>query len=147
MNAMTFLDVTLIQSLVADYGYAAVFVVVMLESSGLPLPGETVLVCAAVYAGTQHGLDIRFIIGAAACGAILADNFGFWAGRRFGRRLLLKYGHFVRIDSRQLALGSISLCAVWLRDRVLRTLRCILESVCSNSRGSEPVSAFRFRHL
>src|SRR5229473_4757731 len=81
MNAMTFLDVTLIQSLVADYGYAAVLVVVMLESSGLPLPGETVLVCAAVYAGTQHGLDIRFIIGAAACGAILGDNFGFWAGR------------------------------------------------------------------
>ncbi|MGY2909636.1 DedA family protein [Bradyrhizobium sp. URHC0002] len=103
---MTFLDVALIQSLVADYGYAAVFVVVMLESSGLPLPGETVLVFAAVYAGAQHGLDIRLIIAVAACGAILGDNFGFWAGRRFGRSLLLKHGHLIRIGSRQLALGE-----------------------------------------
>ena len=106
MSGMTFLDTNLVQALIINYSYAAVFVVVMLESSGLPLPGETVLVCAAAYAGTQHGLDIRLIIAAAACGAILGDNFGFWAGRRFGRSLLLKHGHFIRIDSRQLALGE-----------------------------------------
>jgi membrane protein DedA with SNARE-associated domain len=106
MSAMTFFDAALVQSLIEHYGYAAVFAVVMLESSGLPLPGETVLVCAGIYAGTQHGLDIRLIIAAAACGAILGDNFGFWAGRRFGRSLLLKYGHFIKIDSRQLAIGE-----------------------------------------
>jgi len=106
MSAMTFFDAALVQALIAHYGYAAVFAVVMLESSGFPLPGETVLVCAGVYAGTQQGLDIRLIIAAAACGAILGDNFGFWAGRRFGRSLLLKYGHFIKIDSRQLAIGE-----------------------------------------
>ena len=95
---MTFLDATVVQ--------APVFAVVMLESSGLPLPGETVLIGAAVYAGTQHGLDIWLVIAAAACGAILGDNFGFWAGRRFGRTLLLKHGHLIRIGSRQLALGE-----------------------------------------
>jgi membrane protein DedA with SNARE-associated domain len=78
----------------------------MLESSGLPLPGETVLVCASIYAGTRQGLDIRLVVGTAACGAILGDNVGFWAGRRFGRKLLLKYGHLIRIDSRHLALGE-----------------------------------------
>src|ERR1700724_215972 len=88
MSGMTFLDTNLVQALIINYGYAAV------------------LVCAAAYAGTQHGLDIRLIIAAAACGAILGDNFGFWAGRRFGRSLLLKHGHFIRIDSRQLALGE-----------------------------------------
>lgn len=48
----------------------------MLESSGLPLPGETVLVDALIYAGTRHGLEIRLIIGTAACGAIVGGNIG-----------------------------------------------------------------------
>jgi membrane protein DedA with SNARE-associated domain len=103
---MTILDANLIPDLIASYGYAAVFFVVLLESSGIPLPGETILVCASVYAGSQHGLDIRLIIGAAASGAILGDNVGFWVGRRFGRTLLMKYGHCVGVDRQKLALGE-----------------------------------------
>src|SRR5260221_4129153 len=106
MNAMTFFDATLVQALIANYGYAAVFVVVMLESSGFPVPGETVLVCASVYAGSRHGLSIGGIIAAAACGAILGDNVGFWVGRRFGRTLLLKHGHCIGISERELILGE-----------------------------------------
>jgi membrane protein DedA with SNARE-associated domain len=41
------------------YGYWAIMIMIMLESAGVPLPGETTLVAAAVYAGTQHTLDIR----------------------------------------------------------------------------------------
>jgi membrane protein DedA with SNARE-associated domain len=103
---MSIFDANLIQGLIADYGYAAVFVVVLLESSGIPLPGETILVCASVYAGTQHGLDIRVIIGVAACGAILGDNIGYWVGRSFGRTLLQKYGNYFGIDAQKLALGE-----------------------------------------
>jgi membrane protein DedA with SNARE-associated domain len=103
---MTFLDANLIQDLIASYGYATVFFVVLLESSGIPLPGETILVCASVYAGAHHDLDIRVIIGAAASGAILGDNVGFWIGRRWGRTLLMKYGHYVGIDGQKLALGE-----------------------------------------
>jgi membrane protein DedA with SNARE-associated domain len=106
LSTMTFLDANLIQGLIVNYGYAAVFVVVLLESTGIPLPGETILVCASVYAGTRHGLDIRVIIGVAACGAILGDNVGFWVGRRLGRTLLLKYGNFIGIDRQKLALGE-----------------------------------------
>jgi membrane protein DedA with SNARE-associated domain len=92
MSVMTFFDATLVQALIANYGYAAVFVVVMLESSGLPVPVETVLVCASVYAASRNGLSIGAIIGVAACGAILGDNIGFWVGG-FGRSTrLMKRG-------------------------------------------------------
>jgi hypothetical protein len=67
---MDFLDGAFAQHLV-HYGYGAIFLIVMMESAGIPAPGETILVSAAVYAGTRHALDIRFVIGAAAAGAIV----------------------------------------------------------------------------
>ena len=60
--AVTFFGVTLVRSLIANYCHATVFVVAMLERSGFPVPGETVLVCASIYAGSQHGLTIGAII-------------------------------------------------------------------------------------
>jgi membrane protein DedA with SNARE-associated domain len=80
-------------------------VIVMLESAGIPMPGETILVTAAVYAGTRHALDIRWVIAAAAGGAILGDNIGFWVGREFGEPLLEKWGHLVGLDARKRMLG------------------------------------------
>src|SRR5260370_10532208 len=106
MSTRTFFDATLVQALIANYGYAAVFVVVMVESSGFPVPGETVLVCASVYAGSRHGLSIGAIIAAAACGAILGDNVRFWVVRRFRRTLLLKHVHRLGINERGWILGE-----------------------------------------
>jgi len=81
-----FLDGAFAQHLV-HYGYGAIFLIVMMESAGIPMPGETILVSAAVYAGTRHTLDIRYVIAAAAGGAIVGDNIGFWVGREFGEPL------------------------------------------------------------
>ena len=53
-----------------------------------------------------HGLSIGAIVAAAACGAILGDNVGFWAGRGLGRTLLLKHGHRIGINERELILGE-----------------------------------------
>ena len=75
---MHIIDPTLAGTLLSTYGYAAIFVLVMLESAGIPLPGETILVSASIYASTRRGLDIRFVIGLAAAGAIVGDNIGFW---------------------------------------------------------------------
>jgi membrane protein DedA with SNARE-associated domain len=100
-----FLDGTSSQHLLGQYGYAAIFLFVMLESAGIPMPGETILVSAAVYAGTRHALDIRWVIAAAAGGAILGDNVGFWVGRKFGDPLLAKWGHLIRLDARKRMLG------------------------------------------
>jgi membrane protein DedA with SNARE-associated domain len=92
--------------LIAAHGYVVVAAVVALESMGLPLPGETTLVTAAIYAGTTHRLSIVFVVGAAALGAIVGDNIGFWIGQRFGHDLLARYGRFVRIDAGRMKLGQ-----------------------------------------
>ncbi len=94
-----------IQDLVAHYGYWVVAVLVALESMGVPAPGETVLVTAAIYAGTTRTLDITFIIIAAAGGAIIGDNIGYLIGRRFGPRLLERYGARIGMDTRRIRLG------------------------------------------
>jgi len=99
------LDGDLAQHLIGQYGYGAIFVIVMLESAGIPMPGETILVSAAIYAGTRHALDIRWVIAAAAGGAILGDNIGFWVGREFGEPLLKKWGHLIGLDTRKRMLG------------------------------------------
>jgi membrane protein DedA with SNARE-associated domain len=100
-----FLNDDIVQHVIQHYGYGAIFVIVMLESGGIPMPGETILVTAAVYAGTKHALDIRWVIAAAAGGAILGDNIGFWVGREFGEPLLIKWGHLVGLDARKRMLG------------------------------------------
>jgi membrane protein DedA with SNARE-associated domain len=92
--------------LLSTYGYAAVAGVVALESMGIPLPGETTLIAAALVAGTTHDLNVWLVIAAAAGGAILGDNVGFWIGREFGFRLLVRYGRYVGLTDRRIKLGQ-----------------------------------------
>jgi len=96
-------DVT---GLLVTYGYWAVLVFVAVESMGIPFPGETMLLAAAIYAGTTHRLEILLVIVAAAAGAILGDNVGYLAGREGGYRLLRRYGRYIRLDERKLKLGQ-----------------------------------------
>ena len=102
---MHIFDPDSVTAIIAGYGYYAVFLVIALESAGVPMPGETVLVSAAVYAGTTHGLDIRLVVVAAAVAAIVGDNLGFWVGRRYGQDLLTRYGPRVGLDARKQQLG------------------------------------------
>jgi membrane protein DedA with SNARE-associated domain len=92
--------------LISHYGYAAVGVVIGLESMGIPLPGETMLVLAAIYAATHSDLQISGVIGAAALGAILGDNVGYWLGREFGYPLLLRYGRYLGVSETRIKLGQ-----------------------------------------
>jgi membrane protein DedA with SNARE-associated domain len=88
------------------HGYWVVALLIALESLGLPLPGETVLIAAAIYAGSRHGLNIGLVIAAAAFGAIVGNIAGFWIGRRGGYRLLLRHGHRVRLTPARIKLGQ-----------------------------------------
>jgi membrane protein DedA with SNARE-associated domain len=98
--------IEMIKPLIAQHGYLAVFCIVALESAGLPLPGETALVVAALFAGATGLLDIKVIIALAAAGAILGDNVGFWAGRRFGLPLLLRHGAKLGLSDDRIKLGQ-----------------------------------------
>lgn len=92
--------------LLAVYGYWAVLVFVAIESTGIPFPGETMLLAASIYAGTTHQLNIVLVIAAAAAGAIIGDNFGYFIGREGGYRLVRRYGKYIRLDERKLKLGQ-----------------------------------------
>ncbi len=97
---------THIQPLISQHGYWAVFLVVMLESAGVPLPGESALLLAAAYAGATGHLDIAYVIAAASAGAIIGDNCGYGVGRGIGARLLDSYGRFVGLSESRLRLGQ-----------------------------------------
>ena len=88
--------------LIQAYGYMAVFLLVAVESLGIPVPGETALIVAGAYAGHTHHLSPWGIFAVAAVGAIVGDNVGFWVGDRFGYRLARKYGHRVWLNERKL---------------------------------------------
>ena len=89
----------------ATYGYVAIFFIVALESAGVPLPGETSLIAGAILAG-EGRLSIYGVIAAAAGGAILGDNCGYWVGREFGFPLVYRYGRYLNLDERRLKLGQ-----------------------------------------
>ena len=87
--------------LVHHYGLLALFLIVMLESGGVPLPGETALIAAGVFA-SRGRLDITAVIAVAALAAIVGDNLGYWIGRTGGRRLLERWGFVSRFFERAL---------------------------------------------
>jgi membrane protein DedA with SNARE-associated domain len=92
--------------LLATYGYAAVFLFIAIESTGIPFPGETMLITASIYAGHTHRLNIVLVIAFTAAGAIIGDNLGYAVGHWGGYRLLRRYGRFIRLDKKRLKLGQ-----------------------------------------
>ena len=95
-----------IQPIIVQYGLYAVFIIIMLESAGIPLPGETALVLASIYCGITGHLNIVAIIAVAASAAIIGDNIGYLVGRRFGMPLVARYGGLVGLDEKRLAFGQ-----------------------------------------
>lgn len=103
-----FLSTHTIDGWLESYGYLVVFLLVMAESIGLPVPGETALIGAALYAGSTHKLEIAWVIAVAIAGAIVGDNIGYSIGRYGGARLLLRHGHKIRLHEGRLKIG------IWL---------------------------------
>ena len=89
----------------ATAGYAAVALLIGAESSGVPVPGETSLIAAAVLASQGH-LSLPLVIAVAAVGAIVGDNVGYLIGRRGGRWLLTRRGRGKRRREQLLARGD-----------------------------------------
>lgn len=96
--------------LLQQWGYGVIFLAMLLENAGLPLPGETVTLLGGYAAGSDQ-LDGLGVMAAAAGGAILGDNLGYWVGRRAGWGLILRVGRLLRQSPEQLET---------LRDQFLR---------------------------
>ena len=99
------IDHGLFHQLMTAYGLWALFGIVMLESMGLPLPGETALVSAALYAGATGHFQLWEVIAVAFAAAVIGDTCGYWIGRTLGFRLLARYGRHVRITEDRLKIG------------------------------------------
>ena len=92
--------------LIHEYGLVAVAAIIGLECLGLPVPGETALLAAAIYAGTKHDLNINTVIITAAGAAMAGRIIGYIIGHKFGSRLLLRYGHYMGLTAGRIKLGQ-----------------------------------------
>ena len=94
-----------ILNLAHQAGYPTLALLIIAESAGIPLPGETALITAAILAG-QHRLQIALVIALAGAAAILGDNLGYLVGRKGGRWMLQRPGPFARQRARVLQIGE-----------------------------------------
>jgi membrane protein DedA with SNARE-associated domain len=92
-------------SVARDVGSPVLFLLVAIETMGIPLPGETALFTAGILA-SRGDLSIEVVIAVAATAAIVGDNVGFLIGRRFGRGLLLRDGRFASQRRRLVEVGE-----------------------------------------
>lgn len=101
ISAVPNLSTTGLQELLQTWGYGVVFMAMLLESAGLPLPGETITLLGGYAAGSGQ-LQVLGVIAAAASGAIIGDSLGYWIGRRAGWPFLLRMGALLRQSPDQL---------------------------------------------
>ena len=104
-----------ILSLIGQYGYLVVFFGVMLESVGIPLPGETILIAAGLLVH-QGSLDPDETIVSGILGTIIGNQLGYWAGSQGRRPVVLQWGHYVGVTHERLqrveGLGLSAVCDV-----------------------------------
>jgi membrane protein DedA with SNARE-associated domain len=96
-----FFNTANLEDLLNTWGYGAVFAAMVLESAGLPLPGETVTLLGGYAAGSGH-LNLAGVIAAASSGAMVGDSIGYWVGRRAGWPVLLRVGRWLRQSPEQM---------------------------------------------
>lgn len=99
--ALEVISLELIQNLAEEYGYGAVFTGVLLENTGMPIPGETITLVGGFLAGSDD-LEYKWVLLSVIAGAIAGDNFGYWLGRWGGWPLLTRLGGWFNIPETRL---------------------------------------------
>lgn len=93
-------------ALVASYGYAVTFALIFLESVGIPVPGEGILIATALFAARTQRLDIAVVVITAATAAFLGSNVGYLLGRSAGHALIQRFGGYVGLTPARQRLGQ-----------------------------------------
>lgn len=90
-----------IQAIAHEYGYWTVFLGIMLENTGVPIPGETITIVGGFLAGSGD-LDYWLVLLSAVAGGVIGNNFGYWVGYYGGWSLITRIGRLFRIKEEQL---------------------------------------------
>lgn len=98
---MDLLDPAQLTELLVRWGYPLIVLAMLLENMGVPVPGETVTLLGGYAAGNGQ-LNGVLVMAAAAGGAIIGDNIGYWIGRRAGWPLVLRIGRLLRLSPERL---------------------------------------------
>ncbi|QKD84500.1 DedA family protein [Thermoleptolyngbya sichuanensis A183] len=99
--SLELLSLEALENLAHEYGYWVVFLGIMLENTGVPLPGETITLVGGFLAGSDE-LNYWLVLASATAGAVLGDNFGYWIGYFGGWPLLVRAGRVFRIEESRL---------------------------------------------
>jgi len=94
-----------VMPLIREHGLVAIGGVTMIEAMGIPAPGESAVIAAALYAATTHEFGIVPLVASAAAGAIMGDNLGYLIGRSLGFRVLHRYGGRVGLSEPRIKVG------------------------------------------
>ena len=95
-----------LQQLAITIGYPSAALGILIESAGIPFPGETMLLAVSAYAATGH-LDIRLVILFGWIGAVSGADLGFFAGRVGGRPFVERFGRILHLSSTHLAQSEL----------------------------------------
>jgi membrane protein DedA with SNARE-associated domain len=99
---MHFFSLQALQHILHIIGYPAVTLFILIESAGIPLPGEIMVLLASFSAGTDGHLQLPIIIACAATGAILGDNIGYCIGHAGGRKFIERFGRYFFLKTQHL---------------------------------------------
>ena len=99
--SLEFISLENIQEIAHQYGYWAIFLGILLENLGIPLPGETVTLVGGFLAGSNE-LNYWLVLADAATGAVIGGTCGYWIGRIGGWSFLLRVGSIFRISELRL---------------------------------------------
>lgn len=89
-----------------EHGYWTVFIILLLENAGIPVPGETVLLFASFLAFSEQALNLPHLILISVLAATIGDNLGYYVGQKGGRRLLERYRSLFRISPETIGDGE-----------------------------------------
>jgi membrane protein DedA with SNARE-associated domain len=130
--------------LLRTHGVLAIGVITTLESMGIPLPGESAVIAAALYAAQTHDIGILPLIGAAAGGAILGDNLGYLIGGQIGFRLIGRFGRHVGLTPPRIKLGRYLFKRYGARLVFLGRFVALLRSFTALLAGANHMDWWRF---
>ena len=141
---MLFVTTHQLVALLHAYGTTVLGIVVALECLGLPVPGESLLIAAAIYAGTTQELNILLVFAAAAGGAILGQIAGYWIGVGVGYRLLHRYGYRIGLNTRRLAYGRALFRKHGVKVVIAARFIVLLRTIAALLAGANRMSWMRF---